>query len=100
MRWSEVIALGAETETKTLGEVKTSVSYRSVYANKKSVKRAEFYQAMAAGLKPELVFEMHRMEYMDETRLKYNGKEYEIIRTYEVGEKIELTVTTWTGSDV
>lgn len=78
------------TETKT-----------EVYVNKKSVKRAEFYAAMNAGVKPSITFEL-RAEDWELTRHTENGKvlyadkiefdscNYDIIRTYEAGSMVEL----------
>jgi len=69
-------------------EVKTE---REVFAEKKSVRQSEFYQAAATGLKPELTFIIWTREYNDESKLSYNSKEYSIIRTFERDdERIEL----------
>lgn len=63
-----------------------------IFAEKKSIRQSEFYQAMTTGLKPELNFVIHTFEYNDESMLEYNGKTYKIIRTYEKdNEFIELT---------
>lgn len=95
--WTETIELGKVTETIVHGESVQSVEYKSVYANKKSVRYNEFYQAAMAGLKPELVFEVHSFEYDDEDKVRYNDKEYAIIRTYEKGEVTELTISSFIG---
>ncbi len=95
--WTEIIELGKVTETTIHGEVVQSIEYKTVYANKKSVKYSEFYQAAMAGLKPELVFEINSFEYDNEDKVRYNDKEYAIIRTYEKGEVIELTVSSFIG---
>lgn len=63
---------------------------RQVYANKKSIKQSEFYQALTAGLKPEVTFEIHSFEYENERKLTYETKPYNIIRTYEKGDFVEL----------
>ncbi|WP_036718254.1 phage head closure protein [Paenibacillus harenae] len=75
---------GAETEVD--GPV------REVMANEKSVKGAEFYQAHAVGIRPEIVFEIRKAEYQGEPRVKYEGATYYVIRTYSrSGELLELT---------
>lgn len=56
---------------------------RQVYANKKSVRQNEFYQAAATGLKPEVMFEIRSFEYEGEHLLTHENKEYRIIRTFE-----------------
>lgn len=64
---------------------------RTVFANKKSVRQSEFYQAYAAGLKPELSFEVREMEYASEPKLRFDGLDYYIIRTFSKnGEVVEL----------
>ena len=98
--WREVIELANLVETIVHGEVVKDATYRKVYANKKSVRQSEFYQGASAGLKPELVFEIRSIELGDEEYIRFNGKMYTIIRTYENGENIELTATTFAGVDV
>lgn len=90
MMWRDVIELGLVTETLQHGEPIESVTYREVFANKMSVRSKEFYEARAIDLKPELMFEIRSSEYDGETKLKYDSKDYEIIRTYDKGEFIEL----------
>lgn len=64
---------------------------REVFANKKSVRQSEFYQALAAGMKAEIMFEVRLVDYEGELRLKYGDKVYDVTRTYERnGEIIEL----------
>lgn len=66
--------------------------YREIFCDKKSVRQSEFYQAHATGLKAEIMFEIWCDEYNDEKQIRYNQKEYEIIRTYSKdGEILELT---------
>ena len=63
----------------------------SVFANKKSVRQTEFYQALAAGMKPEIVFEVMVADYNEEPKVKYGDKYYRVIRTYSAnGERLEL----------
>lgn len=102
--WDEVIELGNVTEEIIHGEPVQSVNYREVFANKKSVRQSEFYQATNTGLKPELVFEVHSFEFSNDEKVRYpageSGKEYTIIRTYDKGEITELTVSSRVGSEV
>jgi SPP1 family predicted phage head-tail adaptor len=72
------------------GNVETKTS-RQVFANKKSIRQKEFYEAHTAGLKPELMFVVRTVEYEGEEILSYDGKEYNIIRSYDKnGELTEL----------
>lgn len=92
MMWRDVINLITETTTENdLGDIIPIEEKRQVFANKKSIRQSEFYQAMASGLKPELMFEVRYMDYAEENKLEYNGKTYVIIRTYTKNdETIEL----------
>jgi SPP1 family predicted phage head-tail adaptor len=102
--WKEVIELGNLTETIVKGEPVQSMVYRKVFANKKSVRLTEFYQAANAGLKPELIFEIRSFEFNNDEKVRYcigeTVKEYSIIRVYDKGEITELTVSTYAGSEV
>ena len=58
----------------------------------KSVGRNEFYNAAAAGLKPELVVVVHGYEYSGESAIEFDRNRYRVIRTYAPGfEEMELT---------
>lgn len=89
--FKDVINLVAVVNTVNDGgdtvQVDTS---RQVYANKKSIKQSEFYQAFSLGLKPEVTFVIHSFEYAGERKLTYETKPYNIIRTFEKGDFIEL----------
>jgi SPP1 family predicted phage head-tail adaptor len=102
--WNEVIELGNIHETIEHGEPLQSMEYRKVYANKKSIRQSEFYQAANVGLKPELVFEVHSFEFENDEKVRYpagvDGKVFSIIRTYDKGESIELTLSSFTGTVV
>ena len=95
--WSDVLYLCEEIETfDELNRPHRSYKESKVYANKISVKRSEFYQAQAAGFKPEKCFEVRTIEFNEDlhTHAKYNGVMYKILRSYEVdSEKTEITLT-------
>ena len=91
MRWSDVLYLLKEITTENdMGDIITDIEKRMVYGDKKSIRQSEFYQAQATGLRPELAFEIRSIEYDDEELIEYNEKTYQIIRTYDKGEFIEL----------
>lgn len=67
---------------------------RTVYCTAKSVGMQEMYAAQSQGLSPSAKLVLsHKFEYQGEKRCRYNGEEYDILRTYG-GEKdgIELTI--------
>jgi len=91
MNWRDVVFLLTETKVRNdLGDIITKTEERMTYANKKSIRQSEFYQAQATGLRPELAFDVRTIEYDEEELLKFNGIKYNIIRTYDKGEFIEL----------
>lgn len=92
-RWSDVIYFDTESTSVENGMGDVIVvpgKPRMVFANKKSVRQNEFYQAQALGLRPELMFEIRSFEYTGEEKLEFDDHEYSIIRTYDRGETIEL----------
>lgn len=95
--WNDVIELGKSIESIEFSEVIKKIEWREVFANKKSIKQSEFYQAATIGLKPEILFEVYSVEFNEDEKVRYNGKEYSILRTYDKGEITELTVTRFGG---
>jgi SPP1 family predicted phage head-tail adaptor len=70
--------------------VLTETSRETVFANKKSIRGNEFYLASQNGYKLEILFEIRTGDYQSEKYLEYENKRYEIVRTYEKAEFIEL----------
>ena len=86
-----IMLINTTNDVNKAGDTITAPLDRQVYAEKKSIRQTEFYQAAATGLRPELTFVIWTREYGGEKKLKYNGKTYEIIRTFEPDdENIEL----------
>ena len=92
MLFRDVVKLISNTVTENdMGDIIETPVEREVFADKQSIRQSEFYQAAATGLRPELMFVVRTIEYNGETRLKYNGKEYSIIRVYDKdGELTEI----------
>ena len=92
MLFRDVVKLISVTVTENdMGDIIETPTEREVFADKQSIRQSEFYQAAATGLRPELMFVVRSIDYNGEPKLKYNGKEYAISRTYDKdGELIEL----------
>ncbi len=92
MLFRDVVKLISVTVTENdMGDIIETPVERQVFADKQSVRQSEFYQAAATGLRPELMFVVRSVDYNGEQKLKYNDKEYAIIRTYDKdGELTEL----------
>ena len=95
MLFRDVITLVAVTiSTNALGDIINTPTTKQVFANKKSVRQSEFYQAQANGLKAEVMFEIRAIDYSEEESLTFDSKDYKVIRTYSKnGETIELICT-------
>ena len=95
MMWRDVVELIDQTSSSNeYGDQVFSETSTQVFANKKSVRQSEFYQAFAHGLKPELMFEVRSIEYSNQTSLRFNEKEYTIIRAYSKNDEVtELVVS-------
>lgn len=92
MMWRDVVMLRSVTNAiNEYGDMIESATDVQVFANKKSIRQSEFYQAHATGLRPELMFEVRSVDYDEQPQLVYNSKTYNIIRTYtKNGEITEL----------
>lgn len=94
MFWRDIAYLCREIETLDAFNrpQKSGFSKREIVCNvTKGVKRTEFYQAQAAGYKPEITVEVKEYEYEKERYLELDGSMYKIIRSYPVkGENVEL----------
>ena len=66
---------------------------RMVYCNVRSVGYQEYYRAMENNLQPTFVFVLaDYAEYQGEKICLFNNVRYRVIRTYQTGGSIELTV--------
>ena len=91
MYFSEKIKLIAISYTEnSLGDIIETETETEVFANKKSIRQSEFYQAAATGLRPEIMFEVWSEEYSSQQKVKYDNKDYTVIRAYDKGELTEL----------
>lgn len=96
MPWSDVIYIvGLEEGTDDDGFPGIVESERRmVFANKKSIRSSEYYQAKQSGIDLAFTFEIRSIDYNGEERLYLSTdkkeKPHEIERTYEKGEFIEL----------
>ncbi len=84
MRLDSIINLVQVTHDENgIGDQVEIITKRQIFAQKKSVRQSEFYQAASTGLKPELTFVIWSDEYSGESKLEYEDKTYTIIRTFD-----------------
>lgn len=66
---------------------------REVFCGVRSIGMKEFYSANSTDFRPELKLILaDYLDYDDETLADYNGIRYRILRTYRVGQELELTL--------
>lgn len=95
--YNEVIKLIKESKTvNEFGDTVVTKTEREVFAGLRSIGQAEFYQAQAVGLRPEIKFVMaDYLDYEDEMIVKYQKfggteEEYSVIRTFRNKNEMEL----------
>lgn len=72
--------------------------YHEVFCKVRSVTQNEFYRAAEQDLHPDIVITVSTTaDYNGEKMVAYNGKLYDVIRTYWSGDEVELTLTERTG---
>lgn len=83
MYWKDTAVLvGVALTVDDDGYKTTSETKRTVYADKTSVTRSEFYTAKQAGDKIVLVLKVSGADYGGETIVEYGRKRYEVVRAY------------------
>lgn len=90
---ADVIGLVAETRSAHGVHEAITETVREVLAEIRSVTRSEYYNALNAGVQPELVFKLTLdADYQDEHFLRYGGKKFRVVRTYLTNDGgIEIT---------
>lgn len=87
----ELVLISETIQEDEIGNRIPIETRKTILCDKKSAGRNEYYQAAAAGLKPELVLIVHAYEYNGEQLVEFEGKRYSVIRIYELNdEEIEL----------
>lgn len=91
-RFSDVIDLLKEVDgyDEQGFPAKVLIEKTGIFANRKGVRSAEFYQASSQGHALEAMFIIRSVDYEGEEEIRHNEKEYIIVRTYDKGEFIEL----------
>lgn len=87
MWFNETIELGTETQTVTYGEPISTMTWREVYADKKSVLQKEIEMGNVLGFRPELKFEVYSFEYNGEKFARYKNVVYTITNSNSQGDK-------------
>lgn len=81
----DVIELIPVDESVVGGNIKRRPRYgdaRTVFARALSAGEREFYDSAQAGYRVDVKFEVWPWDYEDERRVRYGGKEYDVVRQY------------------
>ena len=72
---------------------------RDVFAEKKSVRQSEYFQAFAVGFKPEVVLEIYDFDYENEEFCELDGERFTIYRSYPIKntDRVEIYLTEIVG---
>ena len=93
--YDAIIKLGSVIYTQNAyGQEVEEKVWKEVFAEVRSVSRQEFYSAAMAGIRPTIVFALaDYYDYDNEKIIWYDGKTYDVIRTYSSGEDTEIEIT-------
>lgn len=73
-------------------DVPQGAARTEIFAEVKEATRSEFYAAEAVKRKINKVFEVNALDYNGEIYVEYDGKLYDVVRSYPVGhDKISLS---------
>lgn len=88
-----------KAEKDEYGNVVFPEKRTTVFAEKKSVRQSEFFQAAAVGFKPEIMLEIYSFEYHGEELCELDGERFNIYRTFEKpkSDRLELYLTALAG---
>lgn len=92
MYFRDVIALVDVCSTPDADGYKTPQETKTeVFADLQSVRRAEFYDSLRAGVKMAEAFVVRAFDYSGQAYVEHDGKRYKVERTYtKDGEFVEL----------
>lgn len=92
-RWDTEITLIDAGSTIIEGfDVPQDCARTEIFAEMKEATRSEFYAAEAAKRRIHKVFEVNALDYNGEIYVEYDGKLFDVVRSYPVGrDKIALS---------
>ena len=88
----EIQLIDIATTASTVGIPVQTETSKTVYAEKESVKRSEYYAANSSGVRADMVFIVNADEYSNQMLIKYESVYYKVVRAYQKGiGRVELT---------
>ena len=96
----KITLLTSKYTQDAIGQWIKTVDETNVFGLVSSVTMSEFYQAGLQGFKPDYRFAVWRTEYSNEELVEYNGKIFNVYRTYIRDDgRIELYVNEKKGDE-
>lgn len=92
--FDDQITLVALTHSIVDGFQVETATRTEVWADRKSVTRAEYYQATQSGIKADVVFTVNAIDYDGQSVIECGAETYDVVRTYQTEpDHIDLTCT-------
>ena len=105
--YDQIIKLVKKTVTSNeYGDHVATETVRTVFAEERSVRQSEFYQAAAVGKKPEVAFVLaDYLDYQDEQIVRFKPRwsqvelDFRVLRTYQNDKTNEMEIVCERGID-
>ena len=97
-KYGEVTLCAKSTTQDSIGQaIDGEYTERTIQCTVDSIGRSEWIASQQGGYQAEIVCKVFSASYSGESIAKYNGKTYEIYRTYQDGDATELYLGTRIG---
>jgi SPP1 family predicted phage head-tail adaptor len=97
-KYGEVTLITQSKATDTIGQqTETAASTKTIECTVGSITRGEWITARQGGYEADAMLSVFSASYNGESRAEYNGKTYDIYRTYQDGDHTELYLGTRVG---
>lgn len=97
-KYGEVTLLTQAHPRDSIGQAgSTTTAQLTIEATVGSITRDEWLTARQGGYEAEIMLKVFSASYSGESSAIYNGKQYEIYRTYQGGDRTELYLGTRIG---
>ena len=97
-KWGQVTLCRKTAQQDCIGQaIDEAIEERTIQCEVDSIGRGEWITAQQGGYESEVMVKVFSASYNGESIASYNGKTYEVYRTFQVGDKTELYLGTRIG---